>query len=76
MKQEQSNLEKGYDAIAFKKKLDKYTKQALADQREEIIVFINELDKDIEMIDNIQYNLGYEQALKDIKRFIENDLLK
>ena len=48
----------------------------LADQRQEIITFIDELDKDIEMIDNIQYNLGYEQALKDIKRFIENDLLK
>ena len=36
MKQEQFNLEEGYDAIAFKKKLDKYTKKALADQKNKI----------------------------------------
>jgi len=34
MKQEQSSLERGYDAIAFKKKLGKYTKKALADQKQ------------------------------------------
>ena len=64
------------DTGSLGKALGKGLKVALADQREEIIVFIDELDKDIEMLDNIQYDLGYEQALKDIKRFIENDLLK
>ena len=43
MKQEQSSLERGYDAIAFKKKLGKYTKKALADQKQELSKKFTEL---------------------------------
>jgi len=56
----------------IEKRLIEFEKETTQQTAEEILNILDEYDKDIDVVDNIQYTLGYDQALKDLKQEIKS----